>query len=60
MDNLIEGISGFISKALTLIFASSILALLADEVRLAAFKKASQGSSRLSGFTQKMTKTRAF
>jgi len=58
MDNLIEAISGLISKAVTLAVTGSILALLAGEIKLAALKKASQGSSRLSGFTQKMTKTK--
>ncbi len=54
MDSLIEGISGFISKVITLAIAGSILALVAGEVKLAALKKASQGSTKLSGFTQKM------
>lgn len=58
MDNLIEAISGLISKAVALAVNGSILALLAGEIKLAALKKASQGSSRLSGFTQKMTKTK--
>ena len=55
MGSIIGGISGFISKTITLALAGSILALVAGEVRLAALKKASQGSSKLSGFTQKMT-----
>ena len=60
MGRLIAGISDFISKALALVVAGSIVALLAGEVRLAALRKASQGSSRLSGFTQRMTKTKAY
>jgi hypothetical protein len=55
MSGLINAILGFISKATTLAVTGSVLALLAGEVRLAALKKASQGSSKLSNFTQKMT-----
>jgi hypothetical protein len=55
MGILIKGISSFISQVITLAVAGSFLALVAGEVRLAALKKASQGSSKLSGFTQKMT-----
>jgi hypothetical protein len=55
MGSLIKGISSFISQVITLAVAGSFLALVAGEVRLAALKKASQGSSKLSGFTQKMT-----
>ncbi len=51
MGRLISGISDFISK---------VLALLAGEVRLAALRKASHGSSRLSGFIQRITKTKAY
>ena len=57
MSSLISGISGFISKAMTLTNTGSILTLVAGEVRLAALKKVSKGSSKLSSFTQKMTKT---
>jgi hypothetical protein len=55
MNRLISAISDFISKALTLAVTCSVIALLAGEIRLAALKKASQGSSKLSGFTQQMT-----
>lgn len=58
MGNLLEGISEFISKALKVVVAGSILTLVAGEVKLAALKKASQGSTKLSAFTQKMTKTK--
>ena len=60
MGRLIAGISDFISKAIALVVAGSMIALLAGEVKLAALKKASHGSSRLSGFTQRMTKTKAY
>ncbi len=55
MNALINAILGFMSKAATLVVTGSLLALLAGEIRLATLKKASQGSSKLSGFTQKMT-----
>ncbi|MBA2404393.1 MAG: hypothetical protein H0V66_06450 [Bdellovibrionales bacterium] len=58
MGSLIEAINSFISRAVTLTVAGSIVALVAGEVRLAALKKASQGSSKLYGFTQRMTKTK--
>lgn len=54
MSSLISAISGFISIAMTLAVAGSILALVAGEVRLAALKKTSEGLSKP---TQKMTKT---
>jgi len=56
MGSLMEGISSFISKVITLAVTGSFLALLVGEVKLAALKKASQGSTKLSGFTQKMTR----
>jgi hypothetical protein len=60
MGRLMTGISDFISKAATLAVMGSMVALVAGEVRLAALKKASQGSSKLSGFTQRMTKIKAY
>ncbi len=58
MNQLISSISGFIQTVLTTALIGSGVLLLAGEVRLAALKKASQGSSRLSGFTKKMTRTK--
>jgi len=55
MNRLISAISDLVSKALTLAVTCSVIALLAGEIRLAALRKASQGSSKLSGFTQQMT-----
>ena len=55
MGSLMEGISSFISKVITLAVAGSFLALLAGEIKLAALKRASQGSTKLSGCTQRMT-----
>lgn len=57
MENLIESISSFIGKAVTVLLVSSSVCLLAGEIRLAALRKASQGTSKLSTFTAKMTKT---
>jgi hypothetical protein len=57
MKALFSAISGFIQTAITATLIGSGLLLLAGEIRLAALRKASQGSSKLSGFTQKMTKT---
>jgi hypothetical protein len=55
MSSLINAILGFMSKAATLAVTGSLLALLAGEIKLAALKKTGQGSSKLSGYTQKMT-----
>ena len=58
MGGLINAISSFLAKATSLLVVCSVMAILAGEVRLAALKKASLGSSKLSGFTQRMTKTK--
>jgi hypothetical protein len=57
MGQLVKTIMGFVRQAIVISTMGSFLLLIAGEVRLAAFKKASQGSSKLSGFTQKMTNT---
>jgi hypothetical protein len=57
MGQLTNAIMSFIRQAIAVSIMGSFLLLVAGEVRLAALKKASQGSSKLSGFTQKMTKT---
>lgn len=57
MENLIESISSFIGKAVTVLLVGSSVCLLAGEIRLAALRKASQGTSKLSSFTAKMTRT---
>jgi hypothetical protein len=59
MSSLFSAISGFLSKVTTLLLLGSFITLFAGEVRLAALKKASQGSSKLSNFTQKMTGTKS-
>jgi hypothetical protein len=53
-----KAIMGFVRQAIVISTMGSFLLLIAGEVRLAALKKASQGSSKLSGFTQKMTQTK--
>lgn len=57
MGELTSAIMSFIRQAIAVSMLGSFLLLITGEVRLAALKKASQGSSKLSGFTQKMTKT---
>ncbi len=56
MGQLTNAIMGFIRQAIVASMMGSFLLLVAGEVRLAALKKASQGSTKLSAFTQKMTK----
>jgi len=56
MNSLIKSISELVSNLLTIAVLGSTIALFAGEVRLAALKKASHGSTRLSDFTAKMTK----
>jgi hypothetical protein len=58
MGSIISAIGSLISNLVALTLAGSFLALVAGEVKLAALKKASQGSTKLSGFTQRMTKKR--
>ncbi len=57
MNKLISAIMGFIGTAITATLIGSGVLLLAGEIRLAALKKASHGSTKLINFTQKMTKT---
>ena len=58
MGQLTNAIMSFIRQSIAVSMMGSFLLLIAGEVRLAALKKASQGSSKLSGFTQKMTQTK--
>jgi type IV secretory pathway VirB2 component (pilin) len=58
MENLVESISGFIGKVVTVILISGGICLLAGEIRLAALKKASKGSLNLSLLTSQMTGVR--
>ena len=60
MGKLISAISGFIHTVIAVSLLGSGICLVAGEIRLAALKKASEGSSKLSGFTQRMTKTKGF
>ena len=55
MGQLTNAIMSFVRQAVAVSMMGSFLLLVAGEVRLAALKKASQGSSKLSGFTQKIT-----
>jgi hypothetical protein len=55
MKTLISAIQSFISNFLAVGMITSALLLVAGEIRLAALKKASEGSSKLSPFTERMT-----
>ena len=55
MRRLITSLLDFAVKITSLALAGSFIALLAGEVRLAALKKASQGSTKLTKFTERMT-----
>jgi hypothetical protein len=55
MKQLISTIFSFIQTAIAVVLMGSTLCLLAGEVRLAALKKASQGSTKLTKFTERMT-----
>ncbi len=57
MSNLISAILDFIQKIFAVGIISAGLLLFAAEIKLAALKKASHGSAKLSTFTQRMTKT---
>jgi hypothetical protein len=60
VGKLFPAVSDFMHAVNVTSLLSSGNCLLAGEVRLAALKKASKGSSKLSGFTQSMTKTKGF
>ena len=57
MSILISIIKEFIQKVVAITIVGVGLTLLASEVKLAALRKAAQGSVKLSSFTQEMTKT---
>jgi hypothetical protein len=60
MSKIISGLFGFIETTIIASLIGSGVCLLAGEVRLAALKKASKGSSKLSKFTERMTGTKLF
>jgi hypothetical protein len=55
MGHLFRAISDLAGKVISLSLISGAVLLLAGEIRLAALKKASQGSTKLSPFTERMT-----
>jgi hypothetical protein len=55
MSQLIRAISDLAGKVISLSLVGGAILLIAGEIRLAALKKASQGSSKLSPFTERMT-----
>lgn len=59
MSIIISMIKELVQKVLAIGIVGLGITLLASEVKLAALKKVSQGSVKLSGFTQEMTKMRA-
>ncbi len=58
MKVIISSIQSFIAHFLALGMITSGLLIVAGEIRLAALRKAKMGSTPLSSFTQKMTKTK--
>jgi hypothetical protein len=57
VNKLISAIMGFIGTAITATLIGSGVLLFVGEIRLQALKKASQGSSKLSVLTERMTET---
>jgi hypothetical protein len=55
MSRLIGALLDFAGKITSLALAGSFIAFLAGEVRLVAFKKASEGSTKITKFTERMT-----
>ncbi len=55
MGQLLRAISDLAGKVISLSLVGGAILLIAGEIRLAALKKASQGSSKLSPFTERMT-----
>jgi hypothetical protein len=55
MKQLISMILSFLQRVLAVALVGSAVCLIAAEVRLAALKKASLGSTKLSKFTERMT-----
>jgi hypothetical protein len=55
MSQIIRAISDLAGKVISLSLVGGAILLVAGEIRLAALKKASHGSSKLSPFTERMT-----
>ncbi len=55
MRKLISAIMGFIGTAITATLVGSGVLVFAEEIQVAALKKAKRGSTQLSLFTQRMT-----
>ncbi len=60
MGKLISAIVGFVQTVAIVSLVGLGFSLLAGEVQLAVLKKAAHGSTKLSGFTQKMTDNKGF
>ena len=57
MDSILELVSELIGNAITATLVGGSVLVLAGEIRLAALRNASQGSMRLTSFTERMTKS---
>ena len=60
MGKLISEIVGFVQTVAIVSLVGTSVSLLAREVRLNVLRKAAHGSTKLSGFTQKMTGNKGF
>jgi len=58
MDRFFEALSDFIGGIIATAILGGSIFLIAGEIQLAALKKAKMGSTRLSSFTERMTRTR--
>jgi hypothetical protein len=58
MENLVESITGFIGKLVSVILVGGSVLLVTGEIRLATLRKAKLGSTKLSTFTERMTGTK--
>jgi hypothetical protein len=55
MDEFMDSVTGFIGNLISAALVGGAILLMAGELRLAALRKAHQGSVRLSSFTERMT-----
>jgi hypothetical protein len=60
MGKLISEIVGFVQTVAIVSLVGTSVSLLAREVRLNVLRKAAHGSTKLSGFTQKMIGNKGF
>ena len=58
MDEFMDSVTGFIGNLISAALVGGAMLLIAGEIRLAALRKAREGSVRLSSFTERMTGTK--